>query len=74
MDKLRNLLLVPAVALTSGACFAAEGSGGVAEAVKAQIGIFQTDTTATITTIGVALISVAAVGLGIKWAKAAMFS
>ena len=73
IEKIRNFGLTAAVMLTSGSAFAEGGAGGVGEAVSTSVAKFQTDATTAITTIGVAMITVACVAIGFKWAKAALF-
>lgn len=68
MNKLKTLG-ASALVLASGAAFA-EGNTGVTDAITS----FQAQATADITNIGIAMIAVAAVAIGFKWAKAALFS
>lgn len=66
MNKLKMLGVTSAL-LASSSVFANEG-------INTAVTQFQTDATASITTIGVAMITVGAVAVGFKWAKAALFS
>lgn len=67
MNKIKSISLVTIASLGSFAF--AEGSFDVTAAVSS----FQTDALAAISAIGIAMITVAGVAVGIKWAKAAMF-
>ncbi|MEZ8259378.1 hypothetical protein AB6C49_18605 [Vibrio cyclitrophicus] len=70
MNKIQTFGLASAT-LLSGAAFAEDGASS---AVSTIIAGFQTDAITSVTAIGIAMITVAAVAIGFRWAKAAIFS
>lgn len=71
MNKIQTFGLTTATLLSTGAFAADEGASSTVSTV---ISSFQTDAITSVTAIGIAMITVGAVAIGFKWAKAALFS
>ncbi|MEZ8102758.1 hypothetical protein [Vibrio bivalvicida] len=69
MNKIQTFGLGAATLLSTGA-FAEDGASSTVSTV---ISSFQTDAITSVTAIGIAMITVGAVAIGFKWAKAALF-
>lgn len=68
MKKLTAYLAIALSMVAAPAAFANEGS-----AISATVSAMQTQMTTDLTTVGVALIAVAAVAVGLKWVKGMLF-